>query len=253
MSIIKKLLRPRVITWAATSAVLIGVLIAANAVAVGQYGSLIDRVLGGKKAITAERNKEDPDYKTKEQTYNNANEVTQQICDEGMILLKNENNTLPLAKGAKVSVFGKNSTNYTRTLPNGDKETVGIVTGGSGSAAPTDAERKTIYDALSAAGFEYNATLKSFYESSASGNGRDSNPPMENGGVGPLATGETPVSSYTSEITNSYAGYKDAALVVFSRIAGENWDLPRTAADNANRHYLELDNNERDLLRHIAD
>ena len=85
MGVIKKLLRPRVITWAATSLVLIGVLIAANAVAVGQYGSLIDRVLGGKKAITAERNKEDPDYKTKEQTYNNANEVTQQICDEDII------------------------------------------------------------------------------------------------------------------------------------------------------------------------
>ena len=253
MNIVKKLLKPRVIIWAATSVLLVGVLIAANAVAVGQYGSLIDRVLGGKRAITAERDKTDPSYKTKSQAYDAGNLVTQQICDEGMILLKNDNNTLPLAKGAKVSVFGKNSTDYTRTLSDGSKETVGVVTGGSGSAAPVDAERKTIYEALQAAGFEYNETLKNFYASSASGNGRSSNPAMEHGDSIPvLSTGETPIASYTDEVKNSYSNYKDAALVVFSRIAGENWDLPRTAADNENRHYLELDDNERDLLRHIA-
>ena len=50
MGVIKKLLKPRVIVWAASALVLTGVLIAANAVAVGQYGSLIDRVLGGKRA-----------------------------------------------------------------------------------------------------------------------------------------------------------------------------------------------------------
>ena len=156
----KKLLKPRVIAWAATAVVLAGVLIAANAVAVGEYGSLIDSVLGGKKAITAPRDRTDPDYKTKEQAYNAGNAVTEQICDEGMILLKNEANALPLKKGAKVSVFGKNSTDYTRTLQDGSKETVGIVTGGSGSAAPKDAERKTIYEALETAGFSYNPKLR---------------------------------------------------------------------------------------------
>ena len=248
----KKLLRPSVIVWAAVSLVLVGTLIAVNKIAVGEYGSLIDSVLGGKKAITAPRDRTDPNYKTKQQAYDAGNEVTQEICNEGMILLKNENNALPLKKGAKVSVFGKNSTNYTRTLDDGTKETVGIVTGGSGSAAPSDAERKTIYEALEAAGFSYNTKLKDFYASNASGNGRSSNPKMENKGVATLSTGETPISSYTDEIKNSYNDYGDAAIVVFSRIAGENWDLPRKAADDENRHYLQLDNNERDLLRHIA-
>ena len=220
----KKLLKPRVIVWAATTLVLVGTLIAANAVAVGEYGSLIDSVLGGKKAITAPRDKSDPSYKTKQQAYDAGNAVTEKICDEGMILLKNENNALPLAKGAKVSVFGKNSTNYIRNQADGSKETVGIVTGGSGSAAPTDAERKTIYESLTDAGFSYNPKLKEFYESSASGRGRDSNPPMENGGVGPLATGETPYSDYTADIKASYDEYGDAALVVFSRIAGKSAD-----------------------------
>ena len=248
----KKLLKARVIVWAAVSAVLAGVLIAANVVAVGEYGSLIDSVLGGKKAITAPRDRTDPSYKTKKQAYDAGNAAAEAICDEGMILLKNKDNALPLKKGAKVSVFGKNSTDYTRTLADGSKETVGIVTGGSGSAAPKDAERKTIYEALEAAGFSYNPKLKEFYGSSASGRGRDSNPPMENGGVGPLATGETAYADYTADVKASYDEYGDAAIVVFSRIAGENWDLPRKAKDNENRHYLELDNNERELLRNIA-
>lgn len=76
---------------------------------------------------------------------------------------------------------------------------------------------------------------------------------MDNSDVPTLKTGETRVSSYTSDITASYDQYGDAAIVVFSRITGENFDLPRKANDNADRHYLELDNNERDLLKHIVD
>ena len=52
---------------------------------------------------------------------------------------------------------------------------------------------------------------------------------------------------------NSYSQYGDAAIVVFSRIAGENWDLPRVAMDNPDHHYLQLDNNETALLKHICD
>ena len=73
----KKLLRPSVIVWAATSLLLGGVLIAANVVGAGEYGSLIDSVLGGKKAITAPRDKTDPSYKTKKQAYDAGNQVTE--------------------------------------------------------------------------------------------------------------------------------------------------------------------------------
>ncbi|MCR5309214.1 MAG: glycoside hydrolase family 3 C-terminal domain-containing protein [Bacilli bacterium] len=77
---------------------------------------------------------------------------------------------------------------------------------------------------------------------------------MDNGSIFPvIKTGETPISSYTSEIVDSYSQYSDAALVVFSRIGGEGFDLPRFASDDSNRHYLELDNNERALLKHIVD
>ena len=256
MGTFKKLLKPRVIAWAATTVVLVGVLIAANYVCNNVISSLLDAtVFGGKRPIIdkdAEGIPFDQDFATKAEAFANGNKVTEEICEEGMVLLKNKDNALPLKAGAKVSVFGKNSTNFVRTEGT-EKKTYGLVYGGSGSAAPGGGERKTIYDSLHDAGFSYNETLKKFYESSSSGNGRSSNPAMEHGeGIPTLKTGETPISSYTDAIKNSYNGYKDAAIVVFSRIAGENWDLPREASDDATRHYLELDNNERDLLRHIA-
>ena len=243
MGVMKKLLRPRVIAWAATTVVLVGVVVAANIVATQVLPSLLDSVLGGKRPVVAEGDSGIPfiqDFDTKADALANGNKVVEEICEEGMVLLKN-NNALPLADNAKVSVFGKNSVN--------------LVYGGSGSAAPGDGERKTIFDSLSDAGLSYNPELKSFYESSSSGSGpgRSANPAMEHGeGIPTLSTGETPYSSYPANVKSSYDNYNDAAIVVFSRIAGENWDLPRKADDNPSRHYLELDNNERELLRQIG-
>ena len=246
MNVIKKLLKSKkVIVWAAATVVYAAIVIAANIVAVNVFGDLINGVLGGERARIDTKEKYryyKPDFESKEKALENANETTQRICEEGMVLLKNEGNALPLANGAKVSIFGKNSVN--------------LVYGGSGSAAPTQTvPLKTIYDSLSDAGFECNPTLKSFYsDKDRSGSGRSANPKMEHGDTIPLLkTGETEISKYGSDVIDSYANYKDAALVVFSRIAGENWDLPRVSADGVEgRHYLELDTNERALLEHVC-
>ena len=242
----KNILRKRTIIWGISSVVLIGVLTTANVLMRGEFRDLLDQVFGGPSAITKETDDTldfGQRFVNKVDAYNEGNKITEKICEEGMILLKNENNALPLKKNAKVSVFGKNSVN--------------LVYGGSGSAAPSPEDgvddRKTIFDSLSEAGISYNPKLVEFYNSKKSGAGRDQNPEMENKGVSTLKTGETPYSSYSSDITSSYDEYNDAALVVFSRIAGENWDLPRRASDDPNRHYLELDNNERDLLKAIID
>jgi len=246
MNVFKKLLKSKkVIVWAAATVVYAAIVIAANIVAVNVFGDLINGVLGGERARIDTKEKYryyKPDFESKEKALENANETTQRICEEGMVLLKNEGNALPLANGAKVSIFGKNSVN--------------LVYGGSGSAAPTQTvPLKTIYDSLTSAGFECNPTLKSFYsDNSRSGSGRSANPKMEHGDSIPLLkTGETEISKYGSDVIDSYANYKDAALVVFSRIAGENWDLPRVSADGVEgRHYLELDTNERALLEHVC-
>ena len=242
MGFFKKLLRPRVIVWAGTSVLVAALLITATILTTRTFEPLIKNVLGGDTAIKKEGDTGisfEQEFFDKDEARENGNKVTQEICEEGMVLLKNENNCLPLKANAKVTVFGKNSVN--------------LVYGGSGSAAPGgNIPKKTIFDSLTAAGIKYNETLKEFYESSKSGSGRDSNPDFD-AAVSTIRTGETPVASYTSDITDTYEEYSDAALVVFSRIAGETFDLPRVAADDDDRHYLELDNNERALLQHIVD
>ena len=241
----KKVLKPRTIVWGATSLFLIGLMVTANVLMRGELRDLLYGALGRRRPIIAESDETidfKPKFETKKEAYDNGNKVTAKICEEGMILLKNKDNALPLKKNAKVSVFGKNS--------------VDLVYGGSGSAAPDkNGARTTILDSLKSAGFEVNQKLLDFYSSSKSGKGRSANLEMKDGesSFSVLETGETPVASYTSEITDTYSQYSDAALVVFSRIAGEGFDLPRVASDDSSRHYLELDNNERALLKHIVD
>ncbi|MDD6302931.1 MAG: glycoside hydrolase family 3 N-terminal domain-containing protein [Bacillales bacterium] len=241
---LKALKKKSVIAWGVSTAVIAALLTTVNVLGYTKYESLFDRVFGGKEAIIDKNGNGidfHQDFFTKEEAYENGNKVTKEICEEGMILLKNDNNALPLKSNAKVSVFGKNSVN--------------LVYGGSGSAAPDkNGKRATIFESLEAAGISYNPVLKEFYEDSKkSGTGRSENPAMENAGVATLLTGETEYSKYTSEVKDSYNQYGDAALVVLSRIAGENWDLPRKASDDESRHYLELDNNERELLKQIAE
>ena len=253
MGFVKKLLKPRVITWAATTLLLTAVLIVADYFAMNKYVKLIEATeLGGDTPIpdpTQKGNAFVADFDSKDKAFENANAVTKKICEEGMILLKNDNDALPLAKNAKVTVFGRNS--------------VDLVYGGSGSAAPgksTDPNlqkkygwRKTINDSLTEAGFSVNPEMAKFYEKQES---RSDNPGMEdksgNQKVPVLSTGETAYEKYTDAVKNSYDQYGDAAIIVFSRIAGEGWDLPRKASDSDERHYLELDSNERELIRQVA-
>lgn len=183
-------------------------------------------------------------YADRKQASDHANEVNQQLNEEGMVLLKNKNNALPIAKGSKVSVFGKNS--------------VDIAIGGSGSGA-AKGDSVSIDDSLKAAGFETNQVLKDFYKSSASGNGRSSNPgDLDSGKPVFLETGETPQSSYTEKVKSSYQEYSDLALVVFTRIGGEGFDLPMSmegakGARKADDHFLQLDQNETDLLKAVCE
>lgn len=211
-----------------------------------------DVVFGKKRAVVSENNGAyTSDYTSKSAVLAAANDFNRSIAEEGMILLKNQQ-SLPLAAGAGLSVFGKNS--------------VKLVLGGSGSGNVSGAEAKTIYDSLEAAGFEVNPTLKAFYLGSESGSGRPANPSI-GASVSGFGIGETPMGSYSAAVKDSYgdgSAYRDAALVVISRIGGEGIDLPRTmqksatngektpGARNAGDHYLQLDENETALLKEVC-
>ncbi len=248
--------KAKIIVWAAVSTLLAGVLVAGTIVATGPYKSLLSIVIpnGSGTPIKAEGHENEvaytSDYKNKEDALEKSNKLNVEFAKEGIVMLKNENKALPLAEKSKISVFGKNSVN--------------LVYGGSGSGGVTkDEYTKNIYDSLSDAGFETNPALQTFYnDSSRSGSGRDENPDMNSGGVPGFRTGETPISSYDDTVKNSYASYNDAAIIVFSRIGGEGADLPRTSVDkdgniiegarNKDDHYLQLDQNETDLITHVC-
>lgn len=174
-----------VIIWIALSALLLAIVITANILAVTIFSSLFDIIFGRPKAILGGGRTQTfvREYDTKEEALEVANALNIRIVEEGVVMLKNEG-VLPLEKNSNISVFGKNSVN--------------LVYGGSGSGGGKHENAKTIFESLDAAGFTYNPTLKKFYESSASGEGRSSNPEIEDrGSTGALSTGETPQSSYS--------------------------------------------------------
>ena len=214
----------------------------------GELGGLMDTLFGSQRPIYSDEvTSVYPAQKaaSKAEAFANAQEVNLKLAEEGFVLLKNENAALPMNRGARISVFSKNSVNLSY--------------GGSGSGGFDTSNNKDLYESLSDAGFVTNPMLKSFYESSQSGPVRTANSSdLDNGDNQKIATAETPQSKYTDAVKNSYADYSDAALVVITRIGGEGFDLPRYQGDSEgavspDSHYLELDQNEIDLLTAVTD
>ena len=214
----------------------------------GELGGLMDTLFGSQRPIYSDEvTSVYPTQKAtnKAEAFANAQEVNLKLAEEGFVLLKNKNAALPMNKGARISVFSKNSVNLSY--------------GGSGSGGFDTSNNKNLYESLNDAGFVTNPTLKRFYESSQSGPVRTANSSdLDNGDNQKIATAETPQNKYTDAVRNSYADYSDAALVVITRIGGEGFDLPRYQGDSegavsVDSHYLELDQNEIDLLTAVTD
>ena len=214
----------------------------------GELGGLMDTLFGSQRPIYSDEvTSVYPTQKAtnKAEAFANAQEVNLKLAEEGFVLLKNENAALPMNKGTRISVFSKNSVNLSY--------------GGSGSGGFDMSNNKNLYESLNDAGFVTNPTLKNFYESSQSGPVRTANSSdLDNGDNQKIATAETPQNKYSDAVKNSYADYSDAALVVITRIGGEGFDLPRYQGDSEgavspDSHYLELDQNEIDLLTAVTD
>ena len=198
------------------------------------------------------------DYETRAEVIQ-ANRVLNEVIEgEGLVLLKNDS-SLPIGGELKVSVFGKSSVN--------------MFAHGNGSGSGGNAPVTDLIQALNQEGFKVNSTLVNFYkDNSKSGSGRGTSPTNGQVSAG-YNTGETPVSYYTSDIEATYDEYGDAAIVVFSRINDEGWDLPRTSLWNGSSyntwgsdatqlipgarqwddHHLQLDQNESDLLKYLGE
>lgn len=156
---------------------------------------------------------------------------------EGSVLLWNSsNNGLPLSKGNKVSVFSHNSVDW--------------LCSGAGSGASQVNANSTVLSEFTAAGLSVNETLWNFYKSGA-GSGstytRQGNWKMN----------EVPWSLVNSNCSSSFSSYKDAAIIIYSRLTressngGNGGDATKTQADTATGDYFELSNEEKDLLNNV--
>ncbi|MBR5991075.1 MAG: hypothetical protein IK034_04550 [Bacilli bacterium] len=103
------------------------------------------------------------EYASRNDLIKAGSETNLEIAREGMVLLKNHDNMLPLSGVTNVSIFGKNS-NSSKWLRGG---------GGSGSGRINGETGVDIEQSLQKVGMTVNPTLKSFYEGSSSGSGRE--------------------------------------------------------------------------------
>ena len=145
-------------------------------------------------------------------------DMTQKVESEGIVMLENKNQTLPLASGSKINLFGY-----------GSRDTV---YGGSGSGSGDSSNNITLVQGLTNAGFSVNPELVSFYNDHF----------VERTGVGFTGNNfdinEPAVNEYSDEMIANAKAYSDVAVFVVSRLGGEGADLPMDMDPNATTHIV---------------
>jgi len=240
----------------------------------GNYSKLINQALGlsSTKTIRPEgaeeaENKFVSEYDSLEEAKEADKELAERLTEEGVVLLKN-NGALPLAKDAKVTILGHSSTN--------------ILVCGTGSAdinASLDVEKypSTLksangYLTLKAALEErsdvaVNDTVWKTYMAWTEAETYKTNPAKGDNSIrggdgsvkGSYKVNEVPWATLTQQpgVTDSFAQYPDAAIVVVSRLGGEMYDLPANVESqgnpdetvNGSGNSLELTIQELELIR----
>ena len=208
-------------------AILLALVVVVNMICWGPMSSLISLATGN-GTIT-------------EETSDEATALCTEIAEEGIVLLKNEGNTLPIA-GGNLNVFGWASTNPCY--------------GGTGSGSLSDAyETVSLLQGLEHAGFTLNKELSDFYTTYRADR------PVVGMWEQDWTLPEPTAASYSADLINNAKAFSDTAMVVITRVGGEGADLPtdvsqvtyqNNSADyqdfEPGEHFLQLNRTERDML-----
>lgn len=143
-----------------------------------------------------------------EKSRNAAQAVSLEIAKEGIVLLKNSDNALPVAKNSKVTAFGR--------------DYVDPIYGGTGSGGVSSTYNISAVDAMEAV-YDVNPEVTSALNDAISGTSR-----------GVIQTDQYYTSTYyigefETNVYNgcSFKGYTDAGFVFIGRAGGEGVDLSR--------------------------
>ena len=182
--------------------------------------------------------------------------LAKEIVEEGVVLVKNDNKTLPLNKTVnnKVNVFGWSSTQW--------------VAGGSGSGRVVDSQngnslntRVGLIDALNDYGIETNTTLTNFYKGSGT-----SRPGFSSGTLNTFDYQfhrliEPNMDSYSDSLLDNAKSFSDVAIVVLGRVSGESSDAPlvqykgsgsSSTPNDTTKTYLDASDEELALLDYVS-
>ncbi len=202
---VMKLQKPekRLIRGEAGVAMVLVIVVVANVICYGPMNTLLTSVAGPPtSSITAE-------------TTDEATTLVNEISEEGITLLQNEDDVLPLSE-TKVNVFGWAATNPCY--------------GGTGSGALNDAyPTVTLLQGLEDSGFEYNSELIEFYE-----NYHDATLPEVGMWAQDWTLPQPYAADYSDELISSAKEFSDTAIIVISRVGGEGADLPSDMAGVVN-------------------
>ena len=169
--------------------------------------------------------------------------LARQVEAEGATLLMN-NGALPLAKGAKVSTLSTSS--------------VDLVYGGTGSGNVDASTALSLKDCLESTseelnvGLDVNDTLWNFYLNEAAGYRRSAGSGESAVLAGHASINEFPVDEFPQNVKDSIVEYGDAAIVTFSRVGGEGYDLEFDLTGKT-QNYLALDESETNLLKYATE
>ena len=263
--------------WTICLAVILVLATVVNIVLTGPLDTVMNMYFGKGDAIISNASNTDADTNYYKSDYKSADELTQagkeaaeKAEEEGIVLLKNDNNTLPLTKDGKalsdtnkanISIFGRTSVDPIYT--------------GAGSAA-TESDPVNYKTAFEKKDFAINNTLYDFYaKHPISTTEVKVTMPTAMGDQEVKYTGrgfisamgaamfvndiiaEVPASDFTSEVTDSLKTYNDAAVVIIGRVGGEGCDLPVSMSDYADtkedkaKSYLELNSDEISMLKYV--
>mgnify|MGYP001046473195 CR=1 FL=1 len=181
------------------AAVILAVAVIANLICMGPEYGIINNAFGDT-------------YLLSDATIADSEQLVREIADEGIVLLKNDNNALPLDDVTKLNVFGWSSTNP--------------IYGGTGSGSVDESTCVTLLQGLQNSGFELNTAISDFYT-----NYLDTRPPVEMGGQDWTVPEPTLDEYDAAGIFENAKSFSDTALVVIARSAGENADLPTSITD----------------------
>ncbi len=232
-------------------AILLVIMIPVNII-VSMFDNTISLLLPGNKFW--ELKNEDPnaiyfkgDYASEAERLEAGRELCYQIEAEGAVLLTN-NGALPLAAGSKVSTLSVNSVNLTY--------------GGTGSGNVDASKADNLKAALEKSGLTVNATLWDWYGSKEATNLMKAIEKASGTSAGESAVlaGQAPIleidpKDYPENVKSSISEYGDAVIITFSRVGGEGYDcsFPGYEGNDNAQNYLELNANERALLKYATE